>query len=734
MASYLDRVIEVAQHVPVFPCRAKDVQTENGIRKRKRPHITQYKQKASQDPEQIQRWWKKWPDALVGMPTGLRSGIYAIDMDPGEDEDPYSLIDQLPGPVDEFDLMQRTKRGLHILYELDPDRPLRNGTDVFAENIDTRGEGGYLCIAPSEGYELIGALDDLTPVPEWVYKYLKARVKSDRKKTGDEVQSAATVIKTLMLLDTSNYQSYEDWVKVMLACYHGSGADEVVKEAFKEWSAQDTSSYDDNTDDQIDSQWESAATDIDGIVTYKTLRREMTKEHGAVVLDGTNPFDNDVPDLNADTSINDDDVQAVEASIKLDSNPRGKVEASSANLRKILQAKSLMGEPNQLRGLFRFNEMAQRVEFKGKPPWDPYAQGRTVVDNDITHVRVYLSSMYRVDYNRNDLIQCINAAAAEEESYHPVKKYLMGLEWDKKPRINGWLPDIVNTKNTKYYQHVGRRFLIGAVARAMSPGCQMDTMPVFEGDQGIYKTSMVKILGGDWYRSPNLRDLASKESTISCLGAWFIEVEEMGAIKQTQIDFIKKFVTTRVDAVRFTYDRYASDIPRSFVMVGTMNPSGDNQYIHDVTGARRFWPIECPKEINLKRLEKDRDQLFAEAYHCFKEKQPWHFTEAEVREYEVNKIQAERQSTDPWCEMITDFLYQGAGRNFPTVQPTQIWSECLQGHGHKVLTNNTEANRIKRILVNTLRWEYKSTPVDSDGSRGTSKRRYCRPKWEEDFE
>ena len=51
------------QNIPVFPCRAdKKPYTEHGFKD------------ASKNLEQIAEWWTKWPDALIGVPTGAASG------------------------------------------------------------------------------------------------------------------------------------------------------------------------------------------------------------------------------------------------------------------------------------------------------------------------------------------------------------------------------------------------------------------------------------------------------------------------------------------------------------------------------------------------------------------------------------------------------------------------------------------------------------------------------------
>ena len=61
----------------VFPCRNAPSENEG----HKRP-LTQHGFKdATTDATQIERWWSKFPEALIGMPTGIVTGIAVLDLD-----------------------------------------------------------------------------------------------------------------------------------------------------------------------------------------------------------------------------------------------------------------------------------------------------------------------------------------------------------------------------------------------------------------------------------------------------------------------------------------------------------------------------------------------------------------------------------------------------------------------------------------------------------------------------
>lgn len=203
------------------------------------------------------------------------------------------------------------------------------------------------------------------------------------------------------------------------------------------------------------------------------------------------------------------------------------------------------------------------------------------------------------------------AVLANKNQCHPVREYLTGLKWDGKPRLDRWAITYLGAEDTPLHRAFGRVMLLGAVHRVMRPGCQFDYMVVLEGPQGKLKSSALRALGEPWFTDSLRLGSDCKVTIEQTAGYWFAEVAELAGMGTREIDAVKTQITTREDRARAAYGYFASTIPRQFIMVGTTNES---EYLKDRTGNRRFLPIRVG-EIDLDALRRDRDQLFAEAFH-----------------------------------------------------------------------------------------------------------------------
>lgn len=148
--------------VPVFPC----------VPGAKKPLVSRGFLDATSDWRQVGRWWMKWPDANIGIPTGPASGVEVVDIDvKGERPRGYDSFDRATqaGLLSGWDGQVVTPTGgLHIYFPVDARRPQRSW-QAAKPQVDFRGVGGYIIAPPSRvlaDRELVPyRLLDLSPHP-----------------------------------------------------------------------------------------------------------------------------------------------------------------------------------------------------------------------------------------------------------------------------------------------------------------------------------------------------------------------------------------------------------------------------------------------------------------------------------------------------------------------------------------------------------------------------------------
>lgn len=123
----------------VIPIRARD----------KRPNIRwQRFQSIRADTPQIEEWFRRWPDANLGIVTGSISGLVVLDVDPEHGgNDSLRQLESTHGRLPRTVAATTGSGGLH-LYFAHPGGVLRNRVAV-AKGIDVRGDGGYVVAPPS---------------------------------------------------------------------------------------------------------------------------------------------------------------------------------------------------------------------------------------------------------------------------------------------------------------------------------------------------------------------------------------------------------------------------------------------------------------------------------------------------------------------------------------------------------------------------------------------------------
>jgi hypothetical protein len=121
---------------------------------------------------------------------------------------------------------------------------------------------------------------------------------------------------------------------------------------------------------------------------------------------------------------------------------------------------------------------------------------RPVVDEDITQLQEWLQHAGLPTISREAVHQAVDRHS-RDFSFHKLRDWLSGLEWDGEPRIGKWAVRYLGASNSEYHREIGKMFLIAMIARVYEPGCQSDYVLILQGEQGELKSTALRILAGD---------------------------------------------------------------------------------------------------------------------------------------------------------------------------------------------------------------------------------------------
>lgn len=141
------------------------------------------------------------------------------------------------------------------------------------------------------------------------------------------------------------------------------------------------------------------------------------------------------------------------------------------------------------------------------------------------------------------------------------------------------------------------------------------------GKQGIGKTLIVQRLAGEWF-SNSITEIRGKESYEALDGAWIVEMGELAALKKSDRDAIKNYISKTEDTYRKAYARNVTINRRHSIFIGTTNESS---FLEDDTGNRRFWVVDTNAERRTKTVwgangmtAEEVHQVWAEALELYR--------------------------------------------------------------------------------------------------------------------
>ena len=232
-----------------------------------------------------------------------------------------------------------------------------------------------------------------------------------------------------------------------------------------------------------------------------------------------------------------------------------------------------------------------------------------------------------------------------------------------KRRVDTALIDIMGAEDNIYTRESFRIMMVGAVKRIFQKGCKFDSMLVLQSDQGAGKSTFLKKLGKGWF-SDSLSSMDGTRAFEQLQGNWIIEVAELSAMRKSEVEMVKNFITKTEDSFRPAYGRVTKNFPRQCVFFGTTNK---DEFLKDATGGRRFLPVRVKANPNTHLIfEADFDeyvnQLWAEAVQMYYRKVSTLLSaEAEAIAEEGRE---EHYETDPRTETVQRYVDMYVPKNW----------------------------------------------------------------------
>lgn len=211
------------------------------------------------------------------------------------------------------------------------------------------------------------------------------------------------------------------------------------------------------------------------------------------------------------------------------------------------------------------------------------------------------------------------ARNAAENSYHPLQKWMNGLQWNGQDHF-GEMIQHFKFEHQKISEIFMWRFLVGCVGKVMSDGQEQNFMLVLDGLQGVGKSYWA-----NWLVSKEIRkyfvegglDPDHKDTKIRVVSNFLWEVGELqGTTKKADLESLKNIITQKRMTVRLPYGHFDIDKPITCSFIGTVNENGAG-FLNDVTGNRRFAIIKVTN-LEWDYTKMSQDDLWSQVVAAYK--------------------------------------------------------------------------------------------------------------------
>jgi len=601
----LGALVCVRRGWPVLPLRPRD----------KRPATRHGFKDATTARAAIVKAWTENPAANVGVATGEVSGLVVLDEDPRSHGD-ASLRELLRvhGDLPQTLVADTGGDGAHYFFRR-PEGGVRSG--VLAPGLDVKADGGYVVVAPSVHpsggayrWRSDPATTPIAECPDWIVSAMNRASRRSARIKADAVTSAPAASGDAK--DSLLGQKFD--ALGLLGPLNAEGKRRVLCL----WHESHT------TGSELDSSTVLfPATSPGGFGVFHCSHSHCQGKTAAEVM----------LELERRLALASPERAWM---VELRRTEKGAVKCTFANVVLILTH-----DPKYSAAL-RLDEM-RGVVMLGEVE---------ITDAAVSRMRVDLEKRHAIQPGDSEMARAVQLVASVN-GFHPVGAWLRGLRWDGVARLHEVATRILRVRaesdeELALIALLVRRWFISLVARALSPGCKVDSALILEGAQGAGKSSFFRITAGEWFSDTEMG--LDKDAMLQLRGAWIYEWAELENVTSRQsVSRVKAFLTSTEDRYRPPFGRNPVTVKRSGVIVGTTNT---RDFLHDPSGSRRFWVVPVGP-IDVERHLQQREQLLAEAVvACQAGERHWLSEDEEMRR---EALAARFVEVDPWEERVLEF-------------------------------------------------------------------------------
>ena len=351
-----------------------------------------------------------------------------------------------------------------------------------------------------------------------------------------------------------------------------------------------------------------------------------------------------------------------------------KVESTFANILLIL--KNLSGLKNNI----YWNEFNDKIEIRSDLPWrEVRKENQYWSDRDNACLAGLLETKFGI-VSKEKMLNAL-AQIQLENKYHPLREKLDSLpEWDGEKRLEKVFTTYLGARPSALTAAIARKSFAAAIARIYEPGKKFDYMTILQGPEGIGKSTFLQKISLGYF-SDSLTSLSGDKGTMEQLqGHWILEISELSAMRKSDLEEQKRFISKTADSYRAAYARESTTRLRQCVFFASTN---ETDFYKGDTGNRRYWLVVCDKGAQVKPWEMKESeilQLWAEAKKVYLSGEQLCLDAAESEQLKMLQQNYDETESHPWTDIICSWL--DARPYIDRVCPAMLYKNAICGTDH----------------------------------------------------